>query len=106
MTRKKINTLQKVPEKILSKSIYDLHGCESVWVESVPVKEVFEGETVWQGVVQVSDLQGHPKANRCYAWSYGLNKSKKRRFFAVLHEGVIDSPGSRSLYFLLEPVKE
>jgi hypothetical protein len=25
-------------------------------------------------------------------WSHGLDKSKKRRFFAVLHEGVIDSP--------------
>ena len=78
--------------KELQKAILDLHGCKSTWVESVPVKEVFEGETVWEGVVQVFDLIGHPKATRCYAWSHGLDKSKKRRFIAVLHQGVIDSP--------------
>jgi hypothetical protein len=29
---------------------------------------------------------------RCYAWSHGLDNSKKGRFFAVLHQGTIDSP--------------
>jgi hypothetical protein len=55
------------------------------------VKEVFEGETVWEGVVQVFELKDHPKATRCYAWSHGLDSSKKRRFFAVLHQGPLDS---------------
>lgn len=59
--------------------------------EGTQTKEVFEGETVWEGVVQVFDLIDHPKAKRCYAWSHGLDKSKKRRFFAVLHEGPVDS---------------
>jgi len=40
----------------------------------------------------VFDLHDHPKATRCYAWSHGLDKSKKRRFFAVLHQGLVDSP--------------
>ena len=78
--------------KSLKKAILDLHGCKSTWVKSVPVKEVFEGETVWEGIVQVFDLIGHPKAKRCYAWSYELEGSKKRRFFAVLHQGRVDSP--------------
>jgi hypothetical protein len=76
----------------LQKAILDLHGCKATWVESVPIKEVFEGKTVWEGVVQVFDLEGHPTATRCYAWSHGLDNSKKRRFFAVLHQGVVDSP--------------
>jgi hypothetical protein len=75
----------------LEKSILDLHGCKATWVKSVPVKEVFEGETVWEGVVQVFDLIDHPKAKRCYAWSHELEGSKKRKFFAVLHRGLIDS---------------
>ena len=74
------------------KAILDLHGCKATWIESVPIKEVFEEETVWEGVVQVFDLQGHPTATRCYAWSHELEGSKKRRFFVVLHQGVVDSP--------------
>ncbi len=55
------------------------------------MKEVFKGEAVWEGVVEVFDLEGHPTATHGYAWSHGLDESKKRRFFAVLHQGVVDS---------------
>lgn len=75
----------------LQKAILDLHGYKATWIESVPVKEVFEGETVWEGIVQVFEID-HPKFKCCYAWSHGLDNSKKRRFFAVLHQGAIDSP--------------
>ena len=51
--------------------IFELHGCDSRHVESVPVHEVFRGETVWNGIVEVFGLVGHPKAKRCYGWSYG-----------------------------------
>jgi len=78
--------------KALQKAIFDLHGCKAIWIESVPVKEVFKGKTVWEGVVQVFDLEGHPKAKRCYAWSHELEGSRKRRFFAVLHQEPVDSP--------------
>lgn len=86
---------KKFPEvsiKVLQKSILDLHGCKATWIKSVPVKEVFEGEIVWEGIVQVFDLIDHPKAKRCYAWSYSLGGSKKRKFFAVLHQGAVNSP--------------
>ncbi len=86
------HTLSETSIKALQKAILDLHGCKATWVKSVPVKEVFEGETVWEGVVQVFNLEGHPKATRCYVWSHGLDNSKKRRFFAVLHQGPINSP--------------
>jgi hypothetical protein len=48
-----------------------LHNCGATHVESVPVHEVFRGKTLWQGNVEVFDLTGHPKAKRCYGWSYG-----------------------------------
>jgi hypothetical protein len=88
---KEANQISEVSIKALKKAILDLHGCKAKWVESIPVKEVFEGETVWEGVVQVFDLIDHPKAKRCYAWSHELEGSKKRRFFVVLHQGPIDS---------------
>ena len=37
-----------------------------------PVKEVFNGMTVWERVVHVFDLEGHPKATRAHAWSSPL----------------------------------
>jgi hypothetical protein len=51
-------------------AILKLHGAKATHVESVPVKEVFHGKTVWDGIVEVFDLTGHPKTHRAYAWSY------------------------------------
>jgi hypothetical protein len=76
----------------LRQAILDLHGCDSTWVESVVVTETFQGETVWDGTVEVFDLHGHPTASRCYAWSHAVDGSEKRRYVAVLHQGPVDSP--------------
>ncbi|MDQ6701903.1 MAG: hypothetical protein M3Z96_01750 [Pseudomonadota bacterium] len=57
-----------------------------------PVCETFKGWKVWEGVVHVFELEGHPKATRAYAWSSPIEGSAKRRFFAVLHMGPIKSP--------------
>jgi hypothetical protein len=45
-----------------------------------------------EGTVHVFDLEGHPKATRAYAWSSPIERSNKRRFYAVLHLGGIRSP--------------
>jgi len=50
------------------------------------------GQTVWEGVVQVFNLIDHPTAKKCYAWSYVVDDTEKRRFFAILHQGPVDSP--------------
>jgi len=65
-----------------------MHGVESVFVESVPVTETFNGETVWDGEVQVFDLVGHPKARRAHAWSYAT-EGARRKFVAVLQLGPV-----------------
>ena len=51
-------------------AIHHMHGCEATWLESVPVTETFEGQTVWDGDVQVFTLRDHPGAQRAYAWSH------------------------------------
>jgi hypothetical protein len=71
--------------------IRKLHGVESRHVESVSIKEEFQGKTVWEGVVEVFELIGHPKASRLYAWSHDANGAKKRHV-TVLHLAPIDSP--------------
>ena len=37
--------------------IRHLYGVESAHVESVPVKETFEGKTVWEGVEEFRNRQ-------------------------------------------------
>jgi hypothetical protein len=76
----------------LKTSIEKMHGCKARWIESVPVKEIFLGETIWDGIVQVFDLIDHPTASRCYAWSHPVDDSDKIKYFAVLHKGSINSP--------------
>jgi hypothetical protein len=69
-----------------------VHGAEATHVESVPVKEMFRGETVWDGVVEVFDLVGHPSAFRVYAWAHDTDDPKNpRRHVTVLHSHPIKS---------------
>ncbi len=84
--------MAEVPTETLIEAIRNLHGCDSVWVESVPVQEMFKGQIVWEGEVQVFDLKDHPTSKRCYVWSHAVDDSEKRRFVAVLHAGPVASP--------------
>ncbi len=52
----------------LKDAIHKLHGVKATHVESAPIHEVFQGQTVWQGVVEVFHLEGHPKTDTAYGW--------------------------------------
>jgi hypothetical protein len=67
-------------------------GGTPTFAQSDPVRETFEGKTVWEGVVHVFDLAGHPSATRAYPWSSPIEGSTKRAFSAVLHTERINSP--------------
>ncbi len=69
-----------------------LHGVDSTHLESVPVKETFKRKTVWEGVVEVFRLHGHPKAEKAYAWTHESDDPKKpKRHVTVLHIAPITS---------------
>lgn len=76
----------------LKRAVESQHGGMATLAQSVPVRETFDGKTVWEGVVHVFNLEDHPKATRAYVWSAPIEGSDKRRFFAVLHMGAIKSP--------------
>src|SRR5438045_4192227 len=76
----------------LKQAVEGQHGGKAVLIGAEPVKETFNGQTVWEGGVHVFDLDGHPSATRAYAWSSPVEGSDKRRFYAVLHLGGIRSP--------------
>jgi hypothetical protein len=66
--------------------IRKLHGTESTHVETVPVVETFQEQTVWEGEVEVFDLHNHPTTDRIYAWSHDTDDpNNPRRHVTVLH---------------------
>ena len=74
----------------LREVIRKLHGAEAMHVESVPVKETFKGQTVWEGLVEVFELHGHPSATKVYAWSHETgDPDRPKRHVTVLHIGPV-----------------
>ena len=73
--------------------IHRLHGGKAKHLESVPVKEMFQGRTVWDGTVEVFSLKGHPKTNKVYAWIHETDDPKNpKRHVTVLHIPPVVSP--------------
>ena len=76
----------------LQAAILNVHGATATHVETVPVKEEFQGKTVWQGEVEVFDIRGHPKAKRAYGWGFVVNEHGGRKYVAVLGLPPVNSP--------------
>jgi len=80
----RIENIQKAVEKAA--------GCAATHIESTAVVEIFRGQTMWEGIVEVFNLHGHKKATRAYGWSDGQGKTA--RFTAVLEIPPVTSPNT------------
>jgi hypothetical protein len=67
------------------------YGVEAVHVDSVPVRDTFQGQTAWIGIVEVFDINGHPDAKRGYGWPYDI-KDGEVQYTTVLGKTPINSP--------------
>ena len=70
--------------------IEHLHKCSARHVWTDYIKEEFNGKTLWKGPVEVFNITGHPKAKRCYGWSYG----EPEEFITILELPPVDSAQS------------
>ena len=87
----------------LRDAIHKLHGGKATHAVSVPVKEVFNGETVWDGIVEVFHLEGHPKANTAYAWLHDTcDLEKPVKHVTVLHVPPVVSPLTAVRAFIIQ----
>jgi len=68
----------------LRQSIERLYDCRASHEKAVPIKETFQGQKVWEGVVHANSLTSHPTAKRAYAWSSPIEELEKRKVYAVL----------------------
>jgi hypothetical protein len=73
--------------------IRELHGAEPTHRESVPIKETWNGQTIWEGIVEVFHLHGHPETDTVYAWSHDTDDpNSPKRHVTVLHVHPATSP--------------
>jgi len=83
--------------------IHHLHGSEATHRESVPVKEEFGGQTIWDGIVEVFDLKGHPKTDTAYAWLHDTGDPEKpKQHVTVLHVPPVVSPITAVRAFIVQ----
>lgn len=76
------------PVEVVKKERTIIRGMPDI--RRIPVTEIFRGQTIWQGEVEVFDLNGHPKAKRAYGWSHKDGKDDKGgRFVTVLENQLI-----------------
>ncbi len=86
--------------------IRKLHKAKATHVESVHITEVFQGKTVWDGMVEVFDLKGHPKTHRAYAWTHATDDPKQpRRSVTVLHIPPAISPQTAVQAAILQEIR-
>jgi len=87
--------------------IRNLHGAEATHRESVPVQESYHGKTIWDGVVEVFDLRGHPKTDRIYAWSHDTDDpAHPKRYVTVLHIPPVVSPQTAVRAVIIQEFRE
>lgn len=88
-------------------AVSQLHNCEAVWRETVPVCEEFHGRTIWSGDVEVFDLTGHPKAKQAYAWSHlDADQDERTQFVTVLGIPPVNSPQIAVRVAIIHQVRE
>ena len=76
---------------MLSATIELKHHCKAIHIESIPITEESDGHTVWDGIVEIFALVGHPAARRCYAWMETPNEDQ-HQFVTMLQKGLVISP--------------
>lgn len=69
--------------KQLQEVVEQQHNCTARFIKSTPVLEAYNGEVVWQGIVNVFNIKGNPLATQCYAWSSPIEGSTKRHFYVI-----------------------
>ena len=78
----------------LVRAVEGLHDCRATHRSAVKVHETFQGDTAWEGLVHIFDLEGHADATVAYAWSSSVEGSDNRKFYAVLHVPPVNSPAA------------
>ena len=75
----------------LAETFKSLHGCMIDFLYTVPVRQVFQGNEIWDGSVWLFKLIGHPKAQFGYAWLHPNDAGNDLEITTVLQIPPVDS---------------
>jgi len=90
----------------LIQAIKRLYGLKATHVETVPVVEEFQGKVIWQGEVEVFNVN-HRQAKRAFAWAHDDGESGKRKnVIAVLELPPVNSPQTAVKAAIMSEIKE
>lgn len=89
----------------LKSTIRRLYHCEASHSRTESVREVVNGQTMWEGNVEVFALLGHDEALRCYAWGH-LHETGKWEVTTVLAIPPVVSASSAVIAAFIARVKE
>src|SRR5262244_2971035 len=68
------------------RNVIRLPSAKAKHVERGPVTERFQGQVIWDGIVEVFHLKGHPLTDKVYAWMHHTDDpAKPKRHVTVLH---------------------
>jgi hypothetical protein len=72
-----------VSERIenIRKAVEEHAECRAKHRDSVPVTEGYLDQIMWEGVVEVFDLDAHPKAKRASDGNFGKGKTRNTRLY-------------------------
>ena len=83
----------------LQRVIRNLHGIDSSHLRSERVHISYRKKTLWEGVVEIFSLKGHPKAGLGYAWGVDIDGGG-RSYVAILGVSPINSAADAVQAFL------
>ena len=89
----------------LKATIRRLHQCDASHTRTEPVKEVINGQVLWDGKVEVFALLGHDRALRCYAWG-NINDANQWEVTTVLAIPPVVSSSTAVLAAVAAKIKE
>jgi hypothetical protein len=89
----------------LGATIQRLHKCQASHSRTETVRQVVNGQVLWEGKVEVFALLGHDAALRCYAWGH-LHDDGKWEVTTVLAIPPVVSAESAALAAFAARVKE
>lgn len=95
------------PIQELQLVIRKVHRADTQHLESVPVTERHMGKVVWNGIVEVFRLRGHPQTNRVYGWVHDTGEcGRRKRFVTVLHIPPVVSPQTAVQAAIVQDLKD
>jgi hypothetical protein len=71
-------------------AIRQAHNCDALHNHTVYVHEMLAGKNIWEGDVEVFNLEGHTQAKKCYAWEYKM-EGNGQRIVTVLEKPLVNS---------------